>query len=111
VQTEGNAGPNSAQIAALPAFHFVGALFSKTGVAAIHANRLVLALLSTFPAQTAATTKKKSNIFKIFIRSRGVEFRSPYHRALQRPAFTHYDRESTGNNTGEILMQLRGGVE
>jgi hypothetical protein len=111
VQTEGNAGPNSAQIAALPAFHFVGALFSKTGVAAIHANRLVLALLSTFPAQTAATTKKKSNIFKIFIRSRGVEFRSPYHRALQRPAFPHYDRESTGNNAAEILTQLRGGVE
>jgi hypothetical protein len=48
---------------------------------------LVLALLSTFPARTTATTKKKSNILKIFIRSRGIEFRSPYHRALQRPAF------------------------
>jgi hypothetical protein len=89
VQTEGNAGPNSARFAALPAFHFVGALFSKTGAAAIHINRLVLALLSTFPAQTTTTTKKKSDILKIFIRSRGAEFRSPYHRALHRPAFPH----------------------
>jgi hypothetical protein len=93
VQTVGNAGPNKDQRAALPPFPFLGTGFSKTGTAAITATRLVTTVLSTFPAQSVTATNK-GEMFCVFRRSRGFWF-PVIHR----------------NNAGEILRQLRGGVE
>ena len=93
VQTVGNAGPNSDQMAALPPFPFSGTWFSKTGTDVITATRLVTTILSTFPAQSVTATNKEE-MFCVFRRSRGFWFHV-IHR----------------NNTGEILRQLRGGVE
>jgi hypothetical protein len=59
VHTVGKAGPNSKIFAGLPAFHFASARFSKTGMGAIPAIRLVSGLLSTFPAPTVTTTNKE----------------------------------------------------
>jgi hypothetical protein len=69
VQTVGKTGLNSTLSATLPAFHFVGAWFSKTGRRLILAVRLVSASLSTFPSSTATTTKREWIIFA-FRRSR-----------------------------------------
>jgi hypothetical protein len=80
-------------MAALPPFPFLGTWFSKTGAAAITAARLVTALLSTFPAQSVTATNKEE-MFCVFRRSRGFWFHV-IHR----------------NYAGEILRQLRGGVE
>jgi hypothetical protein len=93
VQTVGNTGRNNDQITALPPYPFLGAWFSKTGGAAITATRLVTTILSTFPAQSVTATNKEE-MFCVFRRSRRFWFHV-IHR----------------NNTGEILRQLRGGVE
>jgi len=93
VQTVGNAGPNRHQKAALPPFPFLGTWFSKTGPAVITATRLVTTVLSTFPAQSVTATNKEE-MFCVFRRSRRF-----WSHVIHR------------NNTGEILRQLRGGVE
>jgi hypothetical protein len=93
VQTVGNTGHNIDQIADLPLFPFLGTWFSKTGTTAITAIRLVATILSTFPAQSVTATNKEG-MFYVFRSSRGFWFHV-IHR----------------NNAGEILRQLRGGVE
>jgi hypothetical protein len=93
VQTVGKVGPNKDQMAPLPPFPFLGTWFSKTGTAAIPATRLVTTVLSTFPAQSVTATNKREK-FYAFRSSRGLWFHV-IHRI----------------NTGEILSQLRGGVE
>ena len=100
VHTVGKAGRNSNVFTGLPAFHFTSVQFSKTGRAAIPAIRLVSGLLSTFPAPTVTTTNKEY-IFKAFHSSRDLSL----------SVVSISDRESTGNNALNILMQLRGGVE
>jgi hypothetical protein len=71
VDTVGKTGPNSNKFASLPSFHFAIVQFSKTGMAANHASRLVSSLLSTFPASTVTTTNKEY-IFKAFHSSRDI---------------------------------------
>jgi hypothetical protein len=93
VKTVGNAGPNRGQMAALPPFPFLGTWFSKTGLAVITATRLVTTVLSTFPAQSVTATNKEE-MFCVFRRIRRF-----WSHVIHR------------NNTGEILRQLRGGVE
>ena len=66
VQTVGKSGPNSKIFGSLPAFHFAGVQFSKTGMGAIYAFRLVSGFLSTFPASTVTTTRKEY-FLKFFI--------------------------------------------
>ena len=74
VQTVGKSGPNSKIFGSLPAFHFAGVQFSKTGMGAIYAFRLVSGFLSTFPASTVTTTNKEY-IFKVFYSSRVLAVR------------------------------------
>lgn len=71
VHTVGKMGRNSNIFAGLPAFHFALVQFSKTGIAFIHAWRLVFGFLSTFPVTTVTTTNKEY-IFKAFHSSRDL---------------------------------------
>jgi hypothetical protein len=71
VQTVGKSGPNSKIFGGLPAFHFASVQFSKTGMGAVYAIRLVSGLLSTFPASTVTTTNKEY-FFKAFHSSRDI---------------------------------------
>ena len=71
VHTVGKSGLNLNIFASLPAFHFASVQFSKTGMASIHASRLVFGFVSTFPVPTVTTTNKEY-IFKAFHSSRDL---------------------------------------